>query len=728
MTTLDWAIVAGSIFALTWFSLRTVKYMQGVADFLSANRSAGRYLLTMAGSASGIGAISAVAYFEQYYDAGMPTIWWAWMSIPAGILITLTGWVTYRFRETRCLTLAQFFEVRYSRNFRIYAGVIVWLSGILNFGIFPYVASNFFVYFCGLPAEFTLMDSVIPTYWVIMGLTTGMALLYTVVGGHITVMITDCTQGIFVGIGLVVLCVFFLSQYSWSSMVESMNNAPAIAVVESWQKDARTEKLALDKAIEENNTEATAKHQEKYDELLANTRDKEKIQKEAEGRSMINPFDTGRVKSFGLAFFLIMVFNQFYGMMAWQGSQAYLSAATTPHEQKMGAIIFPWMYAVRLAGMVLLSICALTFLTHPDYLMQSAEARNAIDQLAQGDMPQLAIQQRVPIALSYMLPSGLRGFFCVVMVFLLITTQDTYMHSWGSIFVQDVVMPFRDKPLSPKAHVHLLRWSIVGVAIFAVIFAANHEPSEFIQMYFAITGAVVSGLGCAIIGGLYWKYGGTFAAYVAITQGAVLSVARIISMGYKDTIAAIVDKGPIMQFLHYTNNEINSQILWFYIMIICITSYIALSLLAMNKPFNLNKMLHRGKYDLKGDHKKAADSIKVAWLKYVGINEEFTRTDRFMALALVSWNGLWIAIFFGAMGYQFLIEPIPDSLWGTFWQVWLYMQVGVGVPALIWFTIGSVFDMKKVFQRLATLQRDDTDDGRVVRHHLPGEADEPGDE
>jgi SSS family solute:Na+ symporter len=148
----------------------------------------------------------------------------------------------------------------------------------------------------------------------------------------------------------------------------------------------------------------------------------------------------------------------------------------------------------------------------------------------------------------------------------------------------------------------------------------------------------------------------------------------------------------------------------------------------MNKPFNLNKMLHRGKYDLKGDHKKAADSIKVAWLKYVGINEEFTRTDRFMALALVSWNGLWIAIFFGAMGYQFLIEPIPDSLWGTFWQVWLYMQVGVGVPALIWFTIGSVFDMKKVFQRLATLQRDDTDDGRVVRHHLPGEADEPGDE
>jgi len=99
------------------------------------------------------------------------------MTIPAGMVSTLSGWVYYRFRETRSLTLAQFFEKHYSRRFRIFAATIVWLSGIVNFGIFPYVASNFFVYYGGLPPSLEVFDWAMPTYWPIMVLTTGMALL-----------------------------------------------------------------------------------------------------------------------------------------------------------------------------------------------------------------------------------------------------------------------------------------------------------------------------------------------------------------------------------------------------------------------------------------------------------------------------------------------------------------------------------------------------------------------
>ena len=52
------------------------------------------------------------------------------------------------------------------------------------------------------------------------------------------------------------------------------------------------------------------------------------------------------------------------------------------------------------------------------------------------------------------------------MVFLLITTQDTYMHSWDSIFVQDIVIPLRKKRLTQQEHVKWLRGSIIGVAVF----------------------------------------------------------------------------------------------------------------------------------------------------------------------------------------------------------------------------------------------------------------------
>jgi len=393
----------------------------------------------------------------------------------------------------------------------------------------------------------------------------------------------------------------------------------------------------------------------------------------------------------------------------------------------MGQIIFQFLYMIRLVGLVLLAVCALTFLTHPNFATQAAPAHQVLDNLKHGDFPQLAIQQRVPVALSYMLPTGLRGFFCVMMIFLLITTQDTYMHSWGTIFIQDVVMPLRKKPLTPNQHVNWLRWSVIGVAVFSIVFAALYKPTEFIQMYFAITGAIIGGLGAAIIGGLYWRYGNTLAAYVAVGLGAVLSIARIVAKQFTTEIAAIPDKGRILRFIDHLNTEVNSQIVMFWIIVICIVSYVVLSLVRMGKPFNLKRMLHRGEYELKGDHRKVADAPKSLWTRIVGITEEFTRTDRILALVMVGYNLIWAVLFFGAAAYNFLVRPIPAGWWPNFWHVWVCLQAGLGVPIAIWFIIGGVGDIKRIFKRLAVLQRDHSDDGSVVKHHLPGEAVEPGD-
>ena len=153
---LDWTIIGVAIVALRLFSLSTRQYMHGVADFLSANRSAGRYLLTIATQMGSVGVVTFVGAFEMIYSAGLPPRWWELMGIPGGGIILLTGWVYYRFRETRAMTMAQFFEMRYSRRFRIFAGILCWTSGILNFGIFPAVAARFIIYFCGLPETFSV--------------------------------------------------------------------------------------------------------------------------------------------------------------------------------------------------------------------------------------------------------------------------------------------------------------------------------------------------------------------------------------------------------------------------------------------------------------------------------------------------------------------------------------------------------------------------------------------
>ncbi len=72
-----------------------------------------------------------------------------------------------------------------------------------------------------------------------------------------------------------------------------------------------------------------------------------------------------------------------------------------------------------------------------------------------------------PSALIELLPIGLVGLMCVVIVSAALSSDDTYLLSWGSIFVRDVLMVIRKEPLSAKQHMVWLRRSIYGVAIFA---------------------------------------------------------------------------------------------------------------------------------------------------------------------------------------------------------------------------------------------------------------------
>jgi len=98
------------------------------------------------------------------------------ISTPVALVMVLAGWVSYRYRETRVFTLAQFFEVRYSKSFRVFAGILGWVSGIINFGIFPAVGARFFVYYCGLPEYVPYLG--ISSYAFVMLLLIGISLFF----------------------------------------------------------------------------------------------------------------------------------------------------------------------------------------------------------------------------------------------------------------------------------------------------------------------------------------------------------------------------------------------------------------------------------------------------------------------------------------------------------------------------------------------------------------------
>ena len=143
LQSVDWIIIIVVALFFVVQAYRTRIYMQSTADFLAANRCARRYLLTIAESVASMGAVSVIGMWQMTYKSGFASAWWDHAGFPIIMFVSLLGWVIYRYRETRAMTMAQFFEMRYSRKFRVFAGMICWFSGIVNFGIFPAVGANF---------------------------------------------------------------------------------------------------------------------------------------------------------------------------------------------------------------------------------------------------------------------------------------------------------------------------------------------------------------------------------------------------------------------------------------------------------------------------------------------------------------------------------------------------------------------------------------------------------
>jgi SSS family solute:Na+ symporter len=142
MDPLDWLMVALSVVLVLGFGAYTRRLMKSVADFVAGGRLAGPYLLAVARGEMQAGAVVFVAAFEVVTKSGFTLQWWGAISTPFVIVVAISGFVVYRFRETRALTLAQFFEMRYSRRFRLFAGGLAFFAGLANFGIIPATTEN----------------------------------------------------------------------------------------------------------------------------------------------------------------------------------------------------------------------------------------------------------------------------------------------------------------------------------------------------------------------------------------------------------------------------------------------------------------------------------------------------------------------------------------------------------------------------------------------------------
>ncbi len=642
---LDWLMMAIPVVIVVTTGLYAQRYMKSVAHFMSGGRLAGRYLLAVARGEMFAGAVVFVAYFEVVAKAGFTFTWWRQLEQPVIVIIAATGFVIWRFRETRAMTLAQFFEVRYSRNFRLFTGVLAVIAGVLNFGIIPAVGARFFVSFLDLPATVAVAGGTMPTYVVLMGAFLTISLWVTLSGGLITNMVTDCVEGIISQLFYLVIIASLAMQFTWTQASTVLGDRPP-------------------------------------------------------GESLLNPFDSRSISDFNVWYVLMQILLGVYGTMAWQNNSAYNSAALTPHESRMSGILGRWREMGRTTVIALLAVCAMTFLTHPDF---AAQSRGAVEQASHLADAHAREQMSIPIALAHLLPVGIKGALCAILLLGVFGGDSTHLHSWGGIFVQDVLLPLRRRAMAPAQHIRALRYSVTGVALFAFIFGCVFREMDYIMMWWKVTtGIYVGGAGAAIIGGLYWKKGTAAGAWCALLTGSLLSVGGIFA-----------------QKIH-PGFPLNGMQISFFSALIAIALYIVVSLLTCREDFNMDRMLHRGAYAAIKDQVEAVALRDQAgrrprfWQRMIGLDANFTRGDKWIAGGLVAWTGFWAAVMIVGSIWN-LLAPWPAQVWSTYWLV-----AGVGVPVFmtivtgIWFTWGGVRDIRALFARLKQGRVNERDDGSVV--------------
>lgn len=673
MMPLDWAIVIGMITVLVGILVYCNRFMRNAADFLAASRCAGRYVLSIAEGVAGFAVVSSVATFELFYEAGFTSQWWTFLSSPIGLTLSLLGYVTYRFRETRCFTLSQFFEVRYSRRFRVATGIITWISGIVNYGIFPAVSVRFFMYFCRFPKTFSFLGISWDTYGVLLAFAISIAIYFAIGGGQVAIMVTDFMQGIFCNIAFLIFILFIFRLGSWD----------ITGGLISWQQ---------------------------VEESLCTI----------PGKSQVDPFSTNRIGDFSIWYFLIGIVSSLYSRGSWQGSMGYAAAAKNPHERRMAGILGTWRGMAQGLMIMLFPLAVIVLLKHVDFSETASQINAVLDQY-KGD-PQMYKQARVATALSLIIPTGLLGLLVAVMFAGMLSTDDTYMHSWGSIFIQDVIMPFRKKPFTPKQQIWALRFSIIFVGVFAWCFSYFFRQTDYIYMFFAITGAIVSGAGASLVGGLYWKRGGLLAAWVSYLTGSCLAITGIILQ----QVWRFRDGSGLARYLYDTFHwqwvadnmqkfPLNGQWVSFICILTCATLYVTISLyehyVLGRKDFNMDKLLYRGKYDIENKQQQTAG---VGWFaRKFGITAEFTLGDKLIYFATISWTLMWF-LFFAWFTIQRFTVGVDVSQWFMLWHFKVFITLVLGFGCTLWFLCGGIRDVAGLFKALKSVRANDSDNGMVV--------------
>jgi SSS family solute:Na+ symporter len=213
-TTADWGLVflylLGSVAIGVWVN----RYVKGLADFVVAGRGLGLYLAISSMTGTEIGLVTYMYNAQEGFERGLSAyvigVCWG-----LGLLIVgLTGFIIRPLREAAIMTIPEYYELRYSRKARVLGGTILALAGILNMGLFLQAGARFMTCVLGIGTGMGLK--------LLMTAMCILMLIYTVLGGMVSIVIVDYTQFVVLGGATVIATVWVLTHVSFGDITSAV--------------------------------------------------------------------------------------------------------------------------------------------------------------------------------------------------------------------------------------------------------------------------------------------------------------------------------------------------------------------------------------------------------------------------------------------------------------------------------------------------------------------------
>jgi len=211
--TLDWIILVVYLVATVYVGIRARRYVENLEGYFVAGRRVKVALGSATLIATEIGIVTFMYLGELGYVTGFACFVLGIIGFIGYAVIGKTGFIVSGLRALNVITIPEFYELRFSRGVRVLGGILLFLGGVLNMGVFLKMDGLFLTSMMGFDPSVLAL---------VMTLMLVIVIAYTVLGGMFSVVITDFIQFVVLSIGMLVATLAVLSHVGFGEIAAAV--------------------------------------------------------------------------------------------------------------------------------------------------------------------------------------------------------------------------------------------------------------------------------------------------------------------------------------------------------------------------------------------------------------------------------------------------------------------------------------------------------------------------